>query len=386
MRKFTSYSIFWLLILFIPLFGIVLIVPNANVYEWVFVYYMSYDNDLSPYGKVILNDLSKGLSNSKVAVVVQADFIDSSGMKRISLYHADGKTHRKDIAVKSEDSADEAELKRYLEWVRKKWVAENYCIVFLDHGGKLNQMCRDNKPFKDSIKNRQFGSGKWLDASEAAKVVVSFNQSVDRKVRLLFLQQCGRATIQNLYNFADAGEYIMASPLIVGAPNTYYTKTIASACQDPNVTGEILAETIMQEDEHYTLYTMINNEELKRLPEKLTPVLKTFGYASALNCPESCSPLFEHEREKFYDLKSYFSALSSVNNNIAGKELDSFFDWSEKSLIVNKSIRDPNSTVESAYCGLSIYAPSSPDAGTSYSFLPLYQQTELERTLKLISK
>jgi hypothetical protein len=335
---------------------------------------------------VILNDLGKGLSNSKVAVVVQADFVDSSGMKRISLYHADGKTHRKDIAVKSEDSADEAELKKYLKWVRRKWVAENYCIVFLDHGGKLNQMCRDNKPFKDHIKNRQFSSGKWLDVSKAAKVVVSFNQAVDYKVRLLFLQQCGRATIQNLYNFADAGEYIMASPLVVGAPNTYYTKTIASIGHDPNVTGKILAETIMQEDEHYTLYTLISNKELKKLPEKLAPVLKSFGCASALNRPESCSVIFEHEGEKFYDLKSYFYALNSPNENVAGKELDSFFDWCENSLIVGKAVRDSNSTIESSYSGLSIYVPSNTDTGTSYSFLPLYQQTDLEHTLKLISK
>jgi hypothetical protein len=347
---------------------------------------MSYDNDLSSYGEVILNDLSKGLSNSKVAVVVQTDFVDSSGMKRISLYHADGKIHRKDIAVKSEDSADEAEVKKYLKWVRKKWIAKNYCIVFLNHGGKLNQMCKDNKPFKDYTKNRQFGSGKWLDASKAAKVIVSFNQSVDCKVRLLFLQQCGRATIQNLYNFADAGEYIMASPLIVGAPNTYYTKTIASVSQDPNITGEILAETIIQEDEHYTVYTLIKNAELKMLPEKLAPILKSFGHASELNRPESCLLIFEHGNEKFYDLKSYFHSLNFANENIAGKELDSFFGWCENSLIVSKAVRDPNSTVESSYSGLSIYVPSRPDAGTSYSFLPLYQQTDLEHTLKLISK
>jgi hypothetical protein len=347
---------------------------------------MSYDNDLSSYGEVILNDLSKGLSNSKVAVVVQADFVDSSGMKRISLYHADGKTHRKDIAVKSEDSADEAELRKYLEWVRKKWVAKNYCLVFLNHGGKLNQMCKDLKPFRNQNKNRQFSSGKWLDASEAAKVVASFNQKVDCKVRLLFLQQCGRATIQNLYNFVDAAEYIMASPLIVGAPNTYYTKTIASVAQDPNITGEILAETIMREDEHYTMYTLIKNEELNRLPEKLSAVIKAFERASVLNRPESCSPLFEHESEKFYDLKSYFYDLDSVNNNISGNELASFFEWCEKSLVVSKMVKDPDSTAESFYSGLSIYMPSSLEIDAYYSFLPLHQQTNLEHIMKLISK
>lgn len=372
--------------LLLPLLGIFLLLSNTNVYEWVFVYYMSYDNDLSSVGKVILRDLRKGLSNSNVAVVVQADFIDSSGMKRIGLYHSDGKTHRKDTILRGEDSADAAELNKYLKWVRKKWKARNYCIVFLNHGGKLNQMCKDIKPFRNPKRNRQFVSGKWLDASEAAKITASFNQQVEGRVRLLFLQQCGRATIQNLYNFADAAEYIMASPVVVGAPNTYYTKTIASVAQDPNIPGEILAETIMREDEHYTLYTLISNEELNRIPEKLAPVLKSFGGASMLNQPESCSVIFEHENEKFYDLKSYFYALSSANENIAGKELDVFFDWCENSLIVSKAVREPDSTVESSYSGLSIYVPSSPDAETYYSFLPLYRQTELEHTIKLISK
>jgi len=393
MRNSASNSKLWLLILLLALLGIVLIPSKANIYEWVFVYYMSYDNDLSSYGEVILHDLRNGLSNSEVAVVVQADFIDSRGMKRIGLYYADGKTHRKETTLRSEDSADEAELKKYLEWVSKKWVAKNYCIIFLDHGGSLNHMCLDRKPSANRKKNKQFGTGKWLRASEAAEIVASFNQKTDRKVRLLFLQQCGRATIQNLYNFADAAEYIMASPLIVGAPNTYYTKTIAAVSQDPNVTGEILAGTIMREDEHYTLYTLISNEQLKRFPEKLAPVLKSFGRAPALRKespglyrPKSCSPLFEYESEKFYDLKSYFYALNSTNDNIAGKELDVFFEWCQGSLIVSKAVRESELPVEPSYCGLSIYVPSSPNADTSYSFLPLYRQTDLDDMMKLISK
>jgi len=393
MQKSASNSKLWLLLLLPPLLGIIPLLSKANLYEWVFVYYMSYDNDLSSFGEVILNDLRNGLSNSRVAVVVQADFIDSSGMKRIGLYHAEGKTHRKENVLRGEDSADETELRKYLKWMRKKWIAKNYCIVFLNHGGRLNHMCKDNKPFKDLKKNRQYESGKWLGASEVGEIVAGFNQKTGHKVRLLFLQQCGRGTIQNLYNFVDSAEYIMASPLVVGAPNTYYTKTIASVAQDPNVTGQFLAETIMREDEHYTLYTLINNNELKRLPEKLAPVLKSLGSDFALRKespglyqPESCPHLFEHEGEKFYDLKSYFYALSSANDNIAGKELDGFFDWCDNSLIVSKAVRDPNSTVEPAYSGLSIYVPSSPNADTSYSFLPLYQQTELEHTMKLISK
>ena len=369
-----------LLVLLLFLLGFALIQPKANVYEWVFVYYMSYDNDLNPFGKVILSDLTKGIVNSKVAVVVQADFIDNKGMKRIALYHANGKPQRKEIILKSEDSADENELRKYLKWVRKKWNAKNYCIVFLDHGGTLNHMCLDRNPFRNHSENKRFVSGKWLRAAEAGEIVANFNQKADGKVRLLFLQQCGRAAVQNLYNFVDTAEYILASPLKVDAPNTYYTKTLASVARDPNITGEILAETVMQEDEHYILYTLISNKELKILPEKLTPVLKSFGQKSSLNQPNSYPILFEFEGERFYDLAYYLQALNSANNDIAGKELGSFLDWSQNRLIVSRAFKRP----DSSYSGLSIYVPSSNNEITRYGFLPLYQQTDLEHIMKLM--
>ncbi|MBW7989031.1 MAG: hypothetical protein FVQ84_03290 [Planctomycetes bacterium] len=367
-------------VLLLLLLGFALINPKANLYEWVFVYYMSYDNDLNPFGKVILSDLTKGIVNSKVAVVVQADFIGNKGMKRIALYQANGKPRRKEIILKSEDSADENELRKYLNWVRKKWNAKNYCIVFLDHGGTLNHICLDRKPFRNHSENKRFVSGKWLRAAEVGEIVADFNQKADGKVRLLFLQQCGRAAVQNLYSFVDTAEYILASPLKVDAPNTYYTKTLASVARDPNITGEILAETVMREDEHYTLYTLISNKELKKLPEKLTPVLKSFGQKSSLNRPNSCRSLFEFESERFYDLMYYLQALNSANNDIAGKELSSFLNWSQNHLIVSKAFKRP----DSSYSGLSIYVPSSKNEITRYGFLPLYQQTDLEHIMKLM--
>jgi len=369
-----------LLVLILFLLGLALILPKANVYEWVFVYYMSYDNDLNPFGKVILSELTKGIVNSKVAVVVQADFTDNNGMKRIALYHANGKAHRKEIILKSEDSADEIELRKYLEWVRKKWNAKNYCIIFLNHGGTLNHMCLDRKPFGNHSENERFVLGKWLHAANAGEIVAGFNKKVDGKVRLLFLQQCGRAAVQNLYNFVDTAKYIIASPLKVDAPNTYYTKTLAAVARDPNITGEILAKTIMREDKHYTLYTLISNKELKKLPEKLAPVLKSFGQKSSLNRPDSCPCLFEFESERFYDLMHYLQALNSANDDIAGKELSSFLTWYQNHLIVSRAFKE----TESAYSGLSIYMPSSQNEISRYKFLPLYQQTNLEHIMKLM--
>jgi len=350
-------------------------------YEWLFIYYMSYDNDLSKLGETILKDLQDGIVDSKIAVVVQADFNDTEGMKRIALYQVNGKPQRQETVLNSEDSADEVELRKFFEWVQQVWEAKNYAVIFLNHGGSLNQMCCDEQPFENHEKNKEFFWGKWLRASETGKIVTSFNQKVGRKVRLLFLQQCGRGSIENLYNFVDSAEYIMASPVRVGAPNTYYTKTLALTAQNENIDGDILAQSIMEEDEHYTVYTLISNSELKKLPEKLTPVLKSFQATASLNPPEPCLRVFEAYNEIFYDLKSYFQALNSANNDIAGKELMGFFQWCENNLIVRKSLRKRDPAAESSYCGLSVYVPWSESDLESYSFLPFYKQTNLYHTI-----
>lgn len=382
MRNLRDYLKPWLFVLLVLLLGAGIIFLKERTYEWIFVYYMSYDNDLNGYGETILRDLKKGVVNSKVAVVVQADFIDRKGMRRIALYKAYGRPKRKETFLKSENSADPAELKKYFRWVQEKWKARNYCIVFLDHGGRLNDMCLDEKPFADRNEDQSLASRKWLASTEAGAIVADFNEKVGGKVRLLFLQQCGRATIQNLYNFLDAAEHILASPLIVGAPNTYYTKTLAASARDPNMTGEILARTIMQEDEHYTLYTLIRNSELKRLSERLTRVLKPFEQVSNLDPPPACSQLFEYADEKFYDLKSYLQALSSANGGIAAEEIEGFLDWCDERLIVSKAVRGPTPLAESHCSGLSVYVPSSQEQIERYDFLPLHQQTALARVIK----
>ena len=382
MRKLKDHLKPWLLVLLIlPIAGSLLLSQKEKTYEWIFIYYMSYDNDLSSFGQGILRDLQKGLVNSKVAVLTQMDFIDGKGMKRIALYRSFGRTKRKEISLKNEDSADPNQLEKYFRWVRENWKANNYCIVFLNHGGRLNSMCLDEKPFLDQSKNKQLASGKWLSATEAGKILADFNRMVGYKVRLLFLQQCGRAAIQNLYSFTDTAEYIMASSVTVGAPNTYYTRAIKLVAEDPNITGTAIAKTIMQEDKDYTLYTLIENSELKKLPEKISPVIDSFAKNTTLKSPQTCTPIFEFEDEKFYDLKLYFQALSSANNETAAKELRDFFDWCDNHLIVSKAIKNPETSAASSYCGLSIYIPSDPNDIGRYDFLPLYRQMNLIKVL-----
>jgi hypothetical protein len=152
--KIRITRVMLILLISLSITGIYSLWPRP--FKWIFVYYMSYDNDLNHFGRTILRNLAQGISDKKIAVLTQADFTDPGGMKRIALYYSFGITERKDTLVKSEDSADPNELKKYLDWVREKWKAKNYCIVFLDHGGLLNSICKDERPFRDPKENKKF--------------------------------------------------------------------------------------------------------------------------------------------------------------------------------------------------------------------------------------
>jgi len=70
------------------MFNIIILTINCSIaqkkLEWLFIYYMPYDNNLSNLGTRIIEMLRSGTSD-KVGVTIQADFADTTGIKRYSL-------------------------------------------------------------------------------------------------------------------------------------------------------------------------------------------------------------------------------------------------------------------------------------------------------------
>jgi len=345
------------------------ITENSEMYEWVFIYYMSYDNNLSPLGETILKDIGDGIISMKSAVVVQADFRDTDKMKRISMRYNNGVLKREEITLESGDSSDENEYKKYLIWVQENWKSNNYAIVFLNHGGTLNNMCFDEK------------LGKWLNAFKTGKICRDFNQNIGNKVRLLFLQQCGRGSLENIYNFLDSADYIMASPVKVGAPNTYYSQLLKSTAKNTELTGADIAQIIMDEDQDYTIYTLVKNNELKKLPENLTTLFNSIKRCNHLKFGKSLMEVFQVDDEINYDVKSFIEGIKESCTQEISNTLNQFIDWYEKKLIVKKGIKSKN---RSQYSGLSIHIPSKVTHVNRYNYLPIYQETNIEDIMNLL--
>ena len=201
-------------------------------WEWVFFYYMAYDNNLEGCGRPILDMLKDGITTDNVAVVTFADFTDRDGMKR---YEAT-KGEEKLTALKTEDSGDEATLKSQLEWTRDNYKAKRYAVVFLDHGGKLSEMSNDGGPGPSKRE--------WLHAVKVADVLSAWRKTLPGKLELVFLQQCGKGALENYHAFKATAPYVMASQTVVGAPNYYYTDMVKDICAKPDVDGKTLAELI----------------------------------------------------------------------------------------------------------------------------------------------
>ena len=57
-------------------------------------------------------------------------------------------------------------------------------------------------------------------------MVLAEGRSQGAEVELLFLQQCGKGTLENYYSFKDAAKVVMGSQTNVGAPNSYYAASV----------------------------------------------------------------------------------------------------------------------------------------------------------------
>ena len=355
--------------------------------DWVLVYIMSYDNNLASIGPIILDDLERGVTNDKTRVLVLQDDTDQDGLKRWVI-SANGRDH--DL-LETDNIASEAVVAEYLGWVAKEHPAKHYAVVFLNHGGALDEMCRDD--WRDSRDKQpdppvidrsartttiHLPQSYWLSAQKMGPVMRDFRKQAAGEVELLFLQQCGRGSIDNLYNFRKAANAIMASQVNVGAPNTYYTETVQMLCDRPDTSAVELARKIMQTDEHYEHYACVDGARLADLPVQLDPVIDSIltDQSPRLSGLRHCFGTFTGKTN--YDLIGWLNrAADSVGlEGSARQPIDTFATWVKGELMLAMS-SGPQMSGQRAYCGVSMYVPVAERTRQRYRDYPLRVDSRL---------
>ena len=347
--------------------------PGKSAYEWVVLYWMPYDNDLSPFGEPIVEMLTRGTRNSTTAVVVQSDYWRDSQMRRRQIVN--GTTHEIDIT--GEDSSAIPTFSTYLDWAYETFEAQHWAVIVVGHGGKINEISPDDH-------GGTWQKRTWMRVDQFANVVSKFNQTTDGRVELLFFQNCHKATLEVVYEARNCARYTLASQLILGAPNYYY-EGFLNHLQNPSVGGREAAMAIMDSEwaDMYHTLTLVDNQAVKSIPEKLSRVLQPILDSRVPVVRESTFPTYEYFGEQHCDalvLLGYFSKISGQGKN----ELTEFAEFLRSSVITHYKtggklygrhiIRD--SDMEDL-CGLSLYLPETERAISRYSALALYKGVDL---------
>jgi len=266
---------------------------SKMVADWLFVYYMPYDNNLSTYGEPIIQMIKDSMRTEKVIVTVQADFSDTLGMRRLVITHDSIIRY----TIKNEYSALTETYKEYLKWVLNSIEYKKIAIVFLDHGGKLDELCLDENPKTGFLK------------VDSLKSVFS-HQVGSNKIDLLFLQVCTKGSIEPIFEFKDVAKYTLCSQIELGAPNYYYHGLFAELSNRPEMEGDEVAKIIVanEADNMYNSYTIINNNKL----DSLQVLIQMFSNQISNTPPIKLlqTPTYSYYcGERYWDMISFFENI-----------------------------------------------------------------------------
>ncbi|NLF24954.1 MAG: hypothetical protein GX589_04760 [Deltaproteobacteria bacterium] len=348
--------------------------PRSATPKWLLAYYLCLDNSLSPAADEILSALEGGIISKDLMVLLQVDTQESSKLARVTLGLKQSQVYREARELGSDESAEILEFTGFLDWIIKIGNAENYVLVLVSPPGKLGQICLDKT------------SGKWLSMEQVGAAVAAANEKLKSKLRLLFLHQSGTAAIENLFSFAGTSEYILASPLALRLPGTYYSELLRTMAMRPELSGRDVASAIMESDQGYGVYTLVDSAALKALPEKIGPVVDGLLQNSNPIAVHALFKVFSSENESYYDLQSFLDSLTPKDKPELIKAKNSFEQWYRSKLIAHKAGGPFRKAKDARYSGLSVFVPQTPDLIGPYKSLPFYGKSKFAELVALASQ
>ncbi len=362
--------------------------PN---YDYILLYWMPYDNNLSTFGQPIIEMLSKGVQTDKILVLVQSDF---SGARRLSR-NIITKGNITVQYLETADSSSENVLNEYLTWALSQFQTKHWVIVFLGHGGSLMQISPDENP---NYSSTSITKPKWMDLQKVREVISKFNQAINGRLELLFFQNCNRGNIEVHYTFQNVAKYTLSSQIILGAPNYYYESLLNHLSYHPNLDGGQIAKKIM-DFEHLDMYhslTLTKNHYFNQLSEKLNPAIDSILisntdavknlihsalFPSKAKPTQSVIELYHYGGESFVDLANFMLEITRLSGAdvTACNDFLSFFKLflierlQQNGKLLSSRIRGRYQN----FSGLGLFLPRSRQELATYNSLKIYSDLKL---------
>lgn len=330
--------------------------------EWLLIYYMPYDNDLSPYAVEIEEMLLASVHTPNVRVVIQKDTEDTLGMTRIRI----GNGQKRIDSIPEERSYAAESLHDYLLWIDKNYNFNHCALFFLDHGGKPNEIGLDSYP--DSL---------FLTTAAIRQAVSKFNEERQKEIDLIYLQVCSKASLETLYEFHDLCDFTLASQQLLGAPNYYYGETIRALNEHPEMNGSTLAAVIAKHErvDMYQSLTCVNNAEFETFRNEWNNFFEKNNIRKYLVFTKIPNRI-EYAGDRYWDLVSFLESLHLTRRKDNKTREELIRTIREHLLEFAVSTQPENET--DAFSGISIAALSQKQLET-YAELLFYKAFQIDR-------
>jgi len=306
--------------------------------EWLLIYYVPYDNNLSEYSDSILLQFQNA-NLEKVSVLMLIDRADSSGMVRYKITKEGTSTTN----IKSERITHKKHLIQLFRYASKEFNAKCTALFMLNHGGRLNEIGQDLYP--DST---------FLKLTDLRKSMYRYSYRSGSDIDLLFMQVCAKSSIGALYEVSSGANYTLASQKLLGAPNYYYQKMIDSLNHNPDRDGKELAGIIAKSDrkDMFESLTCIDNDKFYKIRREFLKFISVLEVEKTLkfhNSPNS----FNYAGEMYWDLIDFLNQLNLTKED-AKAQRDALIAAITNELIVFVQYSDQSK--KGSYSGISILA------------------------------
>ncbi len=332
--------------------------------EVTFVYWMPYDNNLSNWADSIYSEINSGILSDHVVVTIQKDTRDRKGMTRSIIRH----DSIVDETIADEKSYSGLSYFQYLKWVANKVDSKSYVLVFLDHGGKLDEIGLDEWP------DREF-----LTIDSIAWAIDQFNMITGKKVDLIFLQVCAKGSIETLYELKDVTHFTMYSQVLIGAPNYYYAQVLKDLSNGKgSFDGLAIAKSIMQQerDDMYTSLTCINNSKIDAFQSEFKSfIINTSGPNPYTNN----NRVLKYNGESFFDLGTFVQCFKGLDSEDLLQSI--------RDLVVLRQFSNSGSKMKD-YSGISILAPGDGNQKEieQYKHLQFFKEFDMNLIYEIVSR
>ncbi|MEW6482380.1 MAG: S8 family serine peptidase [bacterium] len=312
---------------------------NISTKTWTFMVYLDADNNLESNAIDDFLEMSSIGSNDDINIVVQMDRINGynsshnnwTGTKRFYI--------TKDMTPDPENAIDEIgeanmgeanTLKNFINWAKGSYPAENYALVFWDHGSGWKTKALEKRP-------------KWVCCDDTNNDSLSLKELKEAfsscgKIRLIGFDACLMAMAEVAHQIKDYGEIMVASEEVEPEDGWAYNKILANVSS--STTPSSLAETIVQ--------TYVSSYPNSEVTLSSIDLLKVGSLALSLGSITSTND---------------WDKISTARDNVIFTEGDTsyidLFDFANRLEVslVSPILFSSHTTASKNYSGLSIYFP-----------------------------